>query len=128
MKELYNLKEKLCDELKSYNKKEMSSQSLEVMEKLSNTIKNLDKIIDHHSEEEYSNAYNSYYNRSNRNSYERGRSGEARRDSMGRYSSKNDGYSYHDNMLDELRDLMEDAPDEKTRQEIRRFMEKMESM
>ena len=128
MKELYNLKEKLCDELKSYNKKEMSSASLEVMEKLSNTIKNLDKIIDHYSEEGYAASYNSYYNnRSNPNSYARGRG--ASRDNMGRYSTRGEGgYSYHDSMMDELRDMMDDAPDEKTRQEIRRFMDKMETM
>lgn len=126
MKDLYNLKEKLCDELKSYNKKEMSSASLDVMEKLSNTIKNLDKIIDRYSEEEYGASYNSYYNRSNPNSYARGRG--ASRDSMGRYSSRGDGYSYHDSMVEELRDMMENAPDEKTRQELRRFIDKMETM
>lgn len=125
MKELYNLKEKLCDELKSYNKKEMSSASLEVMEKLSNTIKNLDKIIANYSEDGYSNGYNSYYNYG-RNSYERGRGAGAKRDSMGRYA--NDGYSYHDDLIGELKYLMDDAPDEKTRQHFRRFIQEMESM
>ena len=40
---------------------------------------------------------------------------------MGRYSS-NDG------MISDLRDLMEDAPDEKTRMEFDKFIRKMESM
>lgn len=55
-------------------------------------------------------------------SYARGR----RRDSMGRYSSE--GYSRADDMVMELHRLMEDAPDEKTRQEFKRFINKIESM
>ena len=49
-----------------------------------------------------------------------------RRDSMGRYSS--DGYSRADEMVSELHRLMEDAPDDRTRQEFKRFINKIESM
>lgn len=107
MKELYELKEKLCDELKSYGKKEMSAGSLDVVDKLAHTVKNLDKIIDNYDEGE------SHYSR--------------RRDSMGRYSRER-GYSYHDDMIHELRNLMEDSPNEQTRQEFKRFISKIESM
>lgn len=55
-------------------------------------------------------------------SYARGRGRYAQRDSMGRYSS--DGYS--NGMVDELRDLMQQAPDEATRQEMQRLIQKME--
>jgi hypothetical protein len=41
---------------------------------------------------------------------------------MGRYSSDNN------EMIMELRELMEDAPDEKTRMEFDRFIKKMEQM
>jgi hypothetical protein len=41
---------------------------------------------------------------------------------MGRYSSDND------EMIMELRELMEDAPDEKTRMEFERFIKKVEQM
>ena len=53
-------------------------------------------------------------------SYARGRQ-NARRDSMGRYS-RDDG------MIRELRELMEEAPDERTKMEFERFIRKMESM
>ena len=51
----------------------------------------------------------------------RGLGSDARRDSMGRYSSAH-------GMVEELREMMEDAPDEKTRMEFDRFIRKMESM
>ena len=58
----------------------------------------------------------------------RGRGSNARRDSMGRYSNEyNDGYSGHD-MIMELRELMEDAPDERTKSEFEKFIRKMEHM
>lgn len=49
-----------------------------------------------------------------------------RRDSMGRYSSE--GYSRADEMVMELHRLMEDAPDDRTRQEFKRFISKIETM
>lgn len=64
--------------------------------------------------------------RSRGGSYARGRSYARRRDSMGRYSSE--GYSRDGEMISELHRLMEDAPDERTRQEFQRFITKIESM
>lgn len=73
-------------------------------------------------------------------SYARGRGRNARRDSMGRYSresgySRNSyrrgGYSRGDGKeeyIENLRDMMEDAPDEATRKEIERMIQKMEQM
>ena len=52
-------------------------------------------------------------------SYARGRGRYAKRDSMGRYSRAND------EMTEELMKLMDKAPDEQTRSEIRKLMEKM---
>ena len=60
-----------------------------------------------------------------RGSYARG-SYARRRDSRGRYSS--DGYSRDGEMMSELHMLMDDAPDERTRQEFQRFISKIESM
>lgn len=48
------------------------------------------------------------------------------REPMGQYAY--DNYSYHGNMVDELRHLMETAPDERTRQEFGKFIQKMENM
>lgn len=58
------------------------------------------------------------------NSMARGRTGNVRRDSMGRYS-RDDAL---DDMVDELEDLMEKAPDEQTKKEFRRFINKVQSM
>ena len=131
MKELYELKEKLCDELKGYGKKDMSAGSLDVVDKLAHTIKNLDKIIEAYDDGAsgyYPYAYNdggmntnrSYRDRPYRGSYAQ------RRDGMGRYSGNE--YSRHGGMVEELRELMQDAPDERTKQEFQRFISKIESM
>lgn len=118
MHELYELKEMLCKELESYGKKgELSAGTLDIVDKLAHTIKNLNKIIEAYEDDEYSGRYND-------RSYARGRS--SRRDSRGRYSS--DGYSRDGDMVERLRDLMNDAHDDRTRQEIQRLVTKMESM
>ena len=139
MKELYEIKEKLCDELKEYGKKDMSAGSLDVVDKLTHTIKNLDKIIETYEEEGYSGSYNrmpnyDYAMATDGRSYARGRN--ARRDSMGRYSNRNysnrdysrgDGYSYHDGTVAELKEIMQEAPEE-VKSDIQRVIRKMESM
>lgn len=62
------------------------------------------------------------------NSYARRR----RRDSRGRYASEGysgrRGYSRDDDMISELRGLMEEAPDEQTKMEFQRLISKMENM
>ena len=104
MKELHELKERLMDELRDYGRKDMTSGNLEVIDKLTHTIKNLCKIIE---EDGYSGYYpHVYSDGSYRN-----------RDSMGRYS--------RNSLVDKLKELMGDAPDERTRMEIKRLIEKM---
>jgi len=126
MHELYELKEKLMDNLSDYSKKEMTASNLEIVDKLTHTIKNLCKIIE---DSEYSEMDgSSYARRGGRYSRTgmvyadgRGRGINAPRDTRGRYSS-NDG------LVGELRELMEEAPDQKTRMEFEKFIHKMESM
>ena len=116
MHALYDLKDMLCEELEEYGKKgELSAGALDIVDKLTHTIKNLDRIIENY-DESGSSSRGSY-------NYERSRSRGRRRDSMGRYMS--DGYSRAD-MADELRSMMNDAPDDRTRQEIQRLINKME--
>ena len=136
MHKIYELKDKLCEELEEYGDKKLDAGSLEVIDKLAHSIKNLDKIIEKYEDEDYSSAYDdgmtggSYERGGNRYGSRyamargdgRGRGRNARRDSMGRYSSDNRM------MVDELRELMNDAPDERTRMEFKRFIEKMEQM
>ena len=132
MRELYELKDKLCHELKKYSGEEVTTNSLDVIDKLSHAIKNIDKIIDKYEEEEAgSYGYNNYGpsyrdNKSYRgNSYSRGRGRNARRDSMGRYS--NEGYSRHGDIVTELKELMMDAPNEQIRNEYQRVISNIES-
>jgi hypothetical protein len=68
----------------------------------------------------YDGSYGRRYSRER--GYSRARGRNARRDSMGRYSR--DGKM----MARELRELMEDAPDESIKTEMRRLIQKVESM
>ena len=97
MNELHELKDRLVDELKNYGRQELTASNLEKIDMLAHAAKNLCKIIE--SDDGYSGRY----------SY--------RRDSMGRYS--------RDGLADKLHDLMKDAPDERTRMEIQRLIDKM---
>ena len=110
MKELHELRERLCDELKQYGKKDLSAGSLDVVDKLTHTIKNLDKIID---ADGYSGHYPYVYEDGGRGS-ER----SYKRDSMGRYSRSG--------LTDKLHQIMDEAPDERSRMEIKRLIDKME--
>ena len=141
MDELYKLKDMLCKELEEYGSKgEMSAGSLATIDTLSHALKNLNKIIESKEEgDEYSNraypdgmggSYRGGHGTSyrgpymgNGSSYARGRM-NARRDSMGRYSGN--GYSRDDGMVEELRELMQDAPNETIKRDIQRLVDKIE--
>ena len=83
---------------------------------------------DGYSRDNYSREGNSREGYSRGNSYARRR----RRDSRGRYASEGysgrRGYSRDDDMISELRGLMEEAPDEQTKMEFQRLISKMENM
>ena len=123
----------VCSEMKELERKaekdgKLSMAEMQYLDTLAHAKKNLMKG-EEMSEEGYSGMmYPRYYgdDRMDGRSYARGRGRNARRDSMGRYSR---GYSMAaDDMVEELRDLMEDAPDEKTRMEFEKFIRKVESM
>ena len=139
MHDLYILKEMLCKELGEFGKHgELQESSLKTVDTLAHACKNVCKIIECCEEEEYSGysrrSYDtdpqpfvrpdgSYRNSSYRDggSYARGRGRGAARDSMGRYSRTGD-------MKSELHKLMESAPDERTRMEFEKFIEKIDRM
>ena len=121
MQELYELKEKLCDHLKGYAPKEITAGSLEVIDKLTHAIKNLDKIIyAYENEGDYSSDGMMYDD--TRRSYARGR----KRDSMGRYSNgRSYDRGYSSDMMSELQNMMDNAPDERSRQIMRDTIQRM---
>lgn len=143
MHALYNLKDMLCKELEEFGGKgELTAGSLETVDKLAHAIKNLDKIIEAHEEEEYSSRGGSYEDGMSRRSYRggsyrysredgdgmgsyRGRGRSARRDSMGRYSGEG-GYSRSEDMAQQLRNLADQARDERTRKDLHRLADQME--
>ena len=135
MKHLEKLKEALCEELDKFGKSgDITVNSLEKIHKLTDTIKNIDKIMmleedDGYSEEMYGS------------SYARGRR-YAKRDSMGRYSkdggySEKDDYSERrmargysrdeatDHLMRQLGSMMEDA-DPKQRETLKKWMRELE--
>lgn len=131
MHDYEKLKEMLCDELEQITRKgELTAGSLDTVDKLTHAIKSIVTIMamDDEYEDGYSRTDGDHMTSGRRYSYA-GRGRGARRDSMGRYSRG--GYSYddaRDDMVKELRELMNDAPDEQTKKEFQRFISKMESM
>lgn len=142
----YDAKDMLKRELDDIVKKgELSAGSLDTIDKLLNSIKNSCKIIMY---EEYADEGNSYADANmdmSEYSYARGRGRNARRDSMGRYSSARDdrggnrgvgysrrgGYSYDDGDKEEkiemLRDMMEEAKSDEERRMLQKIIRRMET-
>ena len=124
---MHELKEKLCEELEEIARKpEMSAGDLEAAHKLTDTIKNIDKIAMLEEDGGYSRAGD--WEADMRGTYARGSSYRGRkRDSMGRYS-RDGRYSRHasPDMMDKLQTMMDNAPTERERDAIRRLMNEME--
>lgn len=140
MHELYNdlmdMCETLSKELTKVNEKlrkvsgSISASDMDYINKLTHAIKSIKTTIAM-MDSEYSNNGGSYGGSYEGGSYEggsyaRGRGRNAKRDSMGRYSSER-GYSRND-MMDNLYEMRDNAPDDRTRQEFERMINKMQSM
>mgnify|MGYP006982655053 FL=1 len=131
MKALYELKEKFEMELEELARKgELGAGDLELAHKLTDTIKNIDKICALEDDEGYIRAGD--WEADMRGTYGRGSSYRGRkRDSMGRYSrdGRMDGYSHHnarESMMELAREMMENTSSEREREAIRRFMTELE--
>lgn len=133
MEYMYELKDKLCKELDEIARKpEMGAGDLEIVHKLTDTIKNLDKI-EMLEEGEYSQSRdwdfpnrtvydkdNSYANRGKH--YVRGHYSRERRDSRGRYSRE----GAKDQMMEQMEEMMDSATTDREREIIRRAMDQLE--
>lgn len=129
---MYRLKEMLCDELDQYAKKgELTAGSLDIVDKLSHALKSITTIMAmEDADGEYSGTYRMYprYMRDRDGmggQTERGSSYARKRDSRGRYSRDYSGAM--DEMVDQLKDMMDSAPDQSTRQDIQRLIKKFEN-
>ena len=133
MEYIEKIKKMLCKELDEYAmKSKLSMADIDVIHKLTDTVKNLDKIEMLEDDGGYSEArgrgrsymHGSSYDDDMMYSERRGRGRYAKRDSMGRYSSEDrmtDDYSEarmdrrysrddaKDHMMNKLGSMMEDA-------------------
>lgn len=161
MEYIKKIKKMLCKELDEYAmKNKITGADLEMIWKLTDTVKNLDKIEMLEEESEGYSEARGGRGRGGRSSYEngmsyddemmysgrRGRGTNAKRDSMGRYSSEGDSYddyseemSYRgsqggrgysrndakDHMMSKLGGMMEDA-DPNEREILKDCMRKLE--
>ena len=146
---MHKLKEKLMETLYEYEEKlgkmsggTLSTQDLEKIHKLTDTVKNIDKIEMLEDGEGYSE--DGHYMGEGRiygTSYARGRR-NAKRDSMGRYS-RDDGNSYarggqggnrggysradaKEHLMEKAEEMLEMAQDPKERRAIEKFMQEID--
>lgn len=130
MKTYYEIKDMICEELdRQAQKGKINSPSeLDVLDKLTHSLKSIATIIamEEAEEDEYSERGGrggNSYRYSRRDGGDRGRY-SSRRDSMGRYS-RDDGKA---DMIANLRDMMNNAPDERTRARYQDMIRDMETM
>ena len=134
MNYMHELKEKLCDELDEIARKpEMSAGDLETAHKLTDTIKNIDKIDMLEEDGGYSQA-GDWEARGNyiRDGYNRGSSyaNRGKHYVRGHYSRDDRMYSRGDakeHMMMELQEAMNAASSEREREIIRRCMNQLET-
>lgn len=126
MKYLEDLREAVCKEIERFAKSgEITVNNLDKIHKLTDTLKNIDKI-EMLEDDGYSEDYIGE-GRIYGTSY-RGRRGNVKRDSMGRYSRDERDYSRGDakeHMLDKLGEMMEGA-DPNEREALKRAMREIE--
>ena len=138
MEYMYELKDKLCKELDEIARKpEMGAGDLEIIHKLTDTIKNLDKI-----EMLEDGGYSQAGYRDGGSSYNRGSSyaNRGKHYVRGHYSrdgysnegrGSRGGYSRHDAkeaMMEQMEMLMEQAGSEREREAIRRCISQLDQV
>ena len=124
MNDLYELCDTISTEIADATEKirnaggKLSTSDVDYIDKLTHTLKSIKGVMNMEDSGDSMNAYPYGMSYRGRSSYARGRM-NARRDSMGRYS-RDDG------MVSQLREMMDDAPNETVRREMQKLVEKME--
>lgn len=151
---IYKLKDMLCKELEEYGERsQLDSNSLNMVDTLAHALKNVDKVIEYKEMDDYSEAMSREgmsRDGMSRDGMSRGYSRGSIEDGMGhyywpqytRYSERSmdgdgsyrysrrmsrNGYSGND-MVEQLRDMMDEVQDESTRKDLQRLISKMEKM
>ena len=145
--DMYELCETVAKEIGDANQKieaaggKLSGADVDYIDKLTHTMKSIKSVImiaenDENGESGYypymgGYGYRSYENGGGQSNRRGGGRSNQRRDSRGRYSRENrGGYSRDDakaDMVDDLRELMQDAPDERTRMRFKEFIREIEN-
>jgi hypothetical protein len=129
---IYNLEERLCQELEDIgHKPTWDAGDLEIVDMLAHAMKNIEKIIEKKEMDEYSSRngggyssrYDDYMYRNNGMSYgTNGYSRNGRYNRSGRYSR----YSMADpGIADDLRNIMRDVHDENARRDLQKIIDNM---
>ena len=155
IKELYDMQETVGQKIADANKKlhkaggAMDMNDIEIVDKLAHSMKSLVstcKMLEAEEDGGYSKYAGPVYHPDTTYGYS-GRRGERRDDGYSRegrdgYSGNNGGYSRNGysrenrngygysrtgDMTEQLRQMMDDAPDEMTRMEIKKLVDKMEN-
>lgn len=131
MKVLYEIEDMLCDELENIAaKKTLTHEALDNLDEIVDIVKDIRSIHTmemEYPDEGYSQGYYrkmpiyAYEDGTTGNSYARGRSANAPRDSRGRYMS----YGYSGDTKEELHKLMDAAKDEREREAIKAALDHM---
>ena len=139
--DLYDLCETVSHEIGEANEKiraaggKLSGADVDYIDKLTHTMKSIKTTIAMAEAKErdgesgcypYMGGYRSY-----ENGMRGGRSNARRRDSIGRYSRENRGYSRDDaksDFIDDVRELMRDAPDERIKMRFKDFIREIENV
>ena len=134
---MHKLIEFVCSELDDLEHKAekggLSMSEVQYMDTLAHAKKNLlagDAMMDGGESGYYMPMYGtrSYGDESVRDGESMRSSYARRRDSMGRFTSRRGGMSYDDGAVEELRDLMDRAPNEAIKREYRKLIDKIEQM
>ena len=144
LKEVYDLKETVGHKIAQANKKikanggDIANDDVEIIDKLTHSLKSLVTtcaMLEAEEDDGYSGRYMPTWNpgvtyrRDGGNSFDNrdGYSGNRGGYSRNRYSRENrNEYSRTGEMSDQLRQMMEEAPDDMTRMEIKKLMDKMD--
>lgn len=135
MRYMEDVKEMLCDELEKIAQKgELTTGSLDAIDKLTHSIKSIATVLamEGYSERggsyrgEFEGATGPYAGANDGGSYEGSSYRRGRSATTGRYISRaSSRYSRAEGMKAKLEELINDAPDERTRMEIQRLIDKM---
>lgn len=123
LEDLKMMKEDYIRELiRYYREHGLKNDSIEAIDTMAHTAKNLCKIYEACEEEQ--GGYSMGRDMSYGNYSMRGRGSNANRDSMGRYSGM--GYSGDHDLVNELRGLMNRTTDEANRRDLQDMINRME--